>query len=283
MTETHRMARFRYVVAAAIVLQLGLSWSSELIDSEQVAETCLSSLDSKCVQTEWLWDRAFGDGPVKLAPSIIDISVTLHAGVPAFDSTEGLGEYRTLTKSIANRDVCNLSHLKLGAHTGTHIDAPGHFVQQSYLSGRGVESLDLAALNGPALVVEVPQRTNITADVLADLNIPKGTTRLVLKTSNTARRLFDKREFDSSYTALTRDGAEWVVEYTDIRTLGIDYLSIAVYDDLEGPHDVLLGHGVIAVEGLNLTGVAEGLYTMHCLPLKLLGSDGAPARCILVS
>jgi kynurenine formamidase len=87
--------------------------------------------------------------------------------------------------------------------------------------------------------------------------------------------------FDTSYTALTEDGAQWLVENTAVRLIGLDYLSIAVFSDLVGPHMAILSAGIIPVEGLYFGGVEPGLYTLHCLPLKIVGGDGAPTRCIL--
>jgi kynurenine formamidase len=121
------------------------------------------------------------------------------------------------------------------------------------------------------------------AEALESLHIPQGTQRVIFKTANTDRRLMLQQAFDTSYTAFTREGAEWLIAHTDVRLVGIDYLSVAHFADLTGPHVALLGQGVILVEGLWLGEVGPGTYGMHCLPVKLVGSDGAPARCILVS
>ncbi|KAK9811405.1 hypothetical protein WJX72_003393 [[Myrmecia] bisecta] len=170
--------------------------------------------------------------------------------------------------------------MKFPAHTGTHVDAPGHLIHEAYEQGRGVESLSLDVLNGPALIVEVPPGHNITAKVLQNLQIPPSTKRLLLKTDNTAKGLMTKTAFDTSYTGVTTDGAQWLVDNTNISLIGNDYLTIAVYDDLMGPHEVLMGQGVMIVEGLDFRAIEPGLYMLHCLPLKLVGSDGAPVRCI---
>ncbi|KAK9831070.1 hypothetical protein WJX74_002120 [Apatococcus lobatus] len=167
-------------------------------------------------------------------------------------------------------------------HLATHLDAPSHFLQDHLESGRGVEALDLTALNGPALVIQVPSGSNITDEVMQGLHLPKGIKRLILKTDNTARGLMHQTPFHSDYTAMDSSGAEWLVTNTEIKLIGIDYLSIAMFDDLTQTHEVLLQKLVIPVEGLVLDGVPEGIHNVHCLPLLLEGSDGAPCRCILM-
>ncbi|KAK9806279.1 hypothetical protein WJX72_008411 [[Myrmecia] bisecta] len=195
--------------------------------------------------------------------------------MPAFE--------RELFFSTAEGDDANLSIIKLSAHTGTHVDAPGHFLHDAYQTGIGVESLSLDMLNGLALLVEIPPDTNITADALQALHIPEGTRRLLFKTTSSERDLLFKPAFDPSYTAMDKEGAEWLVGHTDVQLVGIDYVSIAVFEDQTGPHRVLLGEGIIPVEGLYFKGVEPGFYNLHCLPLKLIASDGAPARCVLTT
>ncbi|KAG6588686.1 Cyclase-like protein 2, partial [Cucurbita argyrosperma subsp. sororia] len=173
--------------------------------------------------------------------------------------------------------------MKLPAHTGTHVDAPGHVFDHYFDAGFDVDTLDLGVLNGPGLLVDVPRDKNITAEVMKSLNIPKGVRRVLFRTLNTDRGLMWKKEFDTSYVGFMKDGAKWLVDNTDIKLVGIDYLSVAAFDDLIPSHlEFLEGRETILVEGLKLDGVQPGLYSIHCLPLRLLGAEGSPIRCILI-
>jgi arylformamidase len=174
-------------------------------------------------------------------------------------------------------DDYTVTRMNMGAHTGTHVDAPAHFVR----GGAGVEALALNALVGPVQVVDAGEAAVLTGDVLDALPIDPTISRIVFRTSNSERLLMEKSEFVEDYVALDSSGASWVVEH-HIRLVGIDYLSISAYHDLIPPHQILLGAGVIPVEGLLLEDIEPGLYQLFCLPLKLAGSDGAPARVILL-
>jgi kynurenine formamidase len=232
------------------------------------------------------WHRALQptDAP-PAGPRIIDISVALDASTPKFSSPDGLGkEFRVLEASQAKGDAYTSSLLRLGAHTGTHVDSPGHFIAEAYAAGAGVDRLDLYALNGPVLVVDISSaRSNITAQLLAGLQLPQGVERLIFKTDNTVKGLMHQTAFDSAYTGFTADGARWLADnMPSLRAVGIDYLSIATLEDIVEAHIAILGSGIVAVEGLVLDAVQPGIYTMHALPLKIVGADGAPARVILM-
>jgi arylformamidase len=174
-------------------------------------------------------------------------------------------------------DPYTVSRLELGAHTGTHVDAPAHFVQ----GGAGVDRLPLDLLVGPAQVVHVPEAAALTAEVLECLGVPPGTERLLFRTRNSERWAGGMEGFREDYVGFTDAGARWLVA-RGVRLVGIDYLSISSYSDLMPPHQTLLGAGVIVVEGLDLRGIAPGAYQLACLPLKLVDCDGAPARAILI-
>jgi arylformamidase len=174
-------------------------------------------------------------------------------------------------------DLYTVSRLELGAHTGTHVDAPAHFVR----GGDGVDRLALDLLVGPAQVVHVPEAGVLTAEVLEGLSIPPGTERLLFRTRNSERWAGGMGKFREDYVGVADLGARWLVA-RGVRLVGIDYLSISPYDDLVTPHQTLLGAGVVVLEGLDLRGIAAGTYQLVCLPLKLVGGDGAPARTILI-
>jgi len=176
--------------------------------------------------------------------------------------------------SIEQGHHSNLSRLAGTVHVGTHVDAPIHFVA----SGTDVTSLPLDVLIGPARVVELPDVDAITADSLARLDL-KGVKRLLFKTRNGQ---LSQDEFDAGFVALTLDAAQWVIEH-GLRLVGVDYLSVERFGGDGAVHRALLGAGVIVVEGLDLRAVPPGDYELYCLPLKLVGSDGAPARVALIS
>ncbi|CAL9105252.1 unnamed protein product [Musa acuminata var. zebrina] len=214
---------------------------------------------------------------------ILDITHVYHEYMPSWESDEGLGQFLWLPKSMKNGSLANNSEMKLPTHTGTHVDAPGHVFQHYFEAGFDVDTLDLHVLNGPALLVDVPRDKNITADVMESLHIPTGVRRVLFRTLNTDRQLMSKKEFDTSYVGFMKDGAQWLVDNTDIKLVGVDYLSVAAYDDLIPSHLVFLkSREIILVEALKLDNVKPGIYTLHCLPLRLRGAEGSPIRCILV-
>ncbi|PNT20536.1 hypothetical protein POPTR_009G097300v4 [Populus trichocarpa] len=214
---------------------------------------------------------------------IFDITHEINPNMPTWESKDGLGQFIWLVDSMKNGSKLNSSQFKLSTHTGTHIDAPGHVYEEYYEAGYNVNSLDLGVLNGPALLVDVPRDSNITAEVMKSLNIPRGVRRVLFRTLNTDRKLMYKKEFDSSYVAFMEDGAKWLVENTDIKLVGVDYLSSAAYVNTIPPHLIFLKkRQIILVEGLKLDNIIPGHYNVHCLPLRMLDADGSPARCILI-
>jgi arylformamidase len=157
------------------------------------------------------------------------------------------------------------------------VDAPAHFIQ----GGAGVDTLDLNALVGLALVAEARDANALTADVLAELAIPLGTERVLFRTRNSSLWARGAQEFDEDFVAITEDGARWLVE-RGIRLVGIDYLSVAPFNASIPTHQMLLQAGIVLLEGVNLSGIKPGMYHLVCLPLKIEGADGAPARAILM-
>ncbi|XP_078181667.1 cyclase-like protein 2 [Carex rostrata] len=238
----------------------------------ELASDIISSSNSKPVKLE-----EYGNG------RIIDITHAYRPDMPAFNSTDDtIGMVVSLRDSMANGDLCNFSELKIGIHTGTHVDAPGHVYQEYYEAGFDVDTLDLDVLNGPALLVDVPRDKNITAEVMESLHIPRGVRRVIFRTLNTDRKLMWKNKFDASYVGFMKDGAQWLVDNTDIKLVGVDYLSVAAFDDLIPAHLVFLkSREIILVEALKLDGVKPGIYYLNCLPLRLVGAEGSPIRCIL--
>lgn len=171
---------------------------------------------------------------------IIDITYRYTPEMPSWSSKDGLGQFLWLAASMKNGSLANNSEMKLPTHSGTHVDAPGHVFDHYFDAGFDVDTLDLEVLNGPSLLVDVPRDKNITAEVMKSLSIPKGVRRVLFRTLNTDRRLMWKKEFDTSYVGFMRDGAKWLVDNTDIKLVGVDYLSVAAYADLLPAHHVFL-------------------------------------------
>ncbi|RYR37248.1 hypothetical protein Ahy_A09g042167 isoform C [Arachis hypogaea] len=208
---------------------------------------------------------------------IVDISHRYQADMPEWESEGGIGQFLWQVSSMKNGSMANASLMKLPTHTGTHVDAPGHFYDHYFYASFDVDSLDLHVLNGPALLIDVPRHSNITAQVMKSLNIPRGVNRVLFRTLNTDRRLMYQKECDLSYVGFTVDGAQWLVDNTDIK------LVVAAYDHLVGSHLVFLkDREIIPVEALKLDDIPAGLYTVHCLPPRLSGAEGSPIRCILI-
>ncbi|HEX9797001.1 MAG TPA: cyclase family protein [Anaerolineales bacterium] len=206
----------------------------------------------------------------------IDISVGISPALPVWPGDPAI-ELERLASIEAGEEV-NISRLASGVHIGTHVDAPKHFLDE----GGTVEALSLEALIGPAEVVEISGSATIDAEALAGADIPGGCQRLLLKTSNS--QLWSRIEagFQKDFVAVDDSGAGWLVDH-GLRLVGIDYLSIAPWGAAGPTHRTLLRAGVVILEGIDLRQVAPGSYQLVCLPLKLVGSDGAPARAVLES
>jgi arylformamidase len=207
---------------------------------------------------------------------IHDVSLPISPDMPVWPDNPAVVLEQVSSMDAGAHD--NVSRLACGVHTGTHVDAPHHFMNDH----RTVESLSLEVLVGPAYLVQVPQDVLVVnSEVLEQAAIPAGTERLLLKTRNSGLWERAVKEFDPGFVAISADGADWLVGH-NLKLVGIDYLSAAPYHQSIPTHRKLLGVGMIIVEGLDLSAVVPGNYTLYCLPLKLVGSDGAPARVILV-
>jgi len=206
--------------------------------------------------------------------NIIDISVPLYPDMPVWPGSAGI--QLTQTSRLDKGDGVNNSKLICDVHIGTHIDAPLHYITD----GKSIEQLKLEDLIGPAVVAYLPEAEIITKNVLEELSLPGATRRLLLRTRNSSLWETGSHRFQTNYVALTPDAAQWIVDH-DICLIGVDYLSVQRYGEDPQTHEILLSAGVIIVEGLNLARVGSGMYELICLPLKLVGSEGAPARAVL--
>jgi arylformamidase len=210
--------------------------------------------------------------PSPSAMTLIDVSVPLDANLPTYPHNTPFS-LEAITR-IARGDSSNVSTLHMSAHGGTHVDAPRHFFD----AGHGAEALSLELLVGPARVIEVTSREGVTAEDLSAIDLSEDV-RLLIKTHNS--RLWGSADFRTDYIGVTESGARHLVAH-GIKVVGVDYLSVEPFRTPGAPaHHVLLGAGTIVIEGLNLRDVDPGLYDLFCLPLRIVGSDGAPARVVL--
>lgn len=178
---------------------------------------------------------------------------------------------------IVDGAISNVSSIQIGAHIGTHIDMPLHFID----GAANLDNLDLSVLIGRATVVEVPvEKKSIDAAFLASFGL-EDVTRVLFKTSNS--RLWDNpaHPFVSDYVALEPDAAQWLVDHV-CKLVGIDYLSIAPYEDSVATHEILLSNNVVILETLDLRKTQPGEHQLICLPLKLISREAAPCRAILL-
>ena len=203
----------------------------------------------------------------------IDVSVGLRDGMAHWPGNPPVKITRAL--DMDRGDHCNVSVLSLGSHTGTHVDAPIHFLK----GGRGVDGAPYAATNGPARVIELRSRAAISASELLRHRIRRGE-RLLLKTRNSSR-CWKTARFVKDFVYLSTEAGRFLAS-RGIRTLGIDYLSVGGYDKNGTElHRVLLEAGIWIIESLDLSAVGRGRFELACLPIKIVDGDGAPARAML--
>jgi arylformamidase len=204
-----------------------------------------------------------------------DVTVPISSGVPIYE-----GDPKAVVEDasrIADGAVANVSKLCFGAHTGTHVDAPNHFIEGT----RRVEDLDLEKLIGPCRVIEIPDTEDaILPSHLSDLS---GAERVLFKTRNSSFWNEPEKGFRTDFTYISPDAAR-VIADAGIKLVGIDYLSVEKFGSTDfATHLTLLEKEIVIIEGVDFREVPAGNYELICLPLKYLGGagDGAPARTIL--
>jgi arylformamidase len=203
----------------------------------------------------------------------IDISVPLRNGMVTWPGDAGFERCSTL--QIANGDACNLSQISTTAHIGTHMDGPRH-----YLPGAaGIETMPITASVGRARVIEIQDQEVIPVAELEPHQLAQGD-RVLFKTRN-SEHVWKTDQFLKEYIHIPPETARYLAE-RGVQTVGVDYLSVGGFEN-GGPetHRILLRAGIWIIEGLNLEHVEQGEYELVCLPLKIIGGDGAPARAVL--
>ena len=210
---------------------------------------------------------------------IYDVSVPLSAATPTYPGDPGIDIQSC--RSFAKGDAANVSQMNFGLHSGTHVDAPAHFIE----GGASVETMRLDDLVGEAAVIEVPDHLSVIDDSFVKENCVHGVKRILFKTRNSAFWNNIAGGFREDYTYIDHQAARRLVEL-GIRLVGIDYLSVEQFkSESFQTHLALLSQGVVILEGLDLRGREGWHLRAFCLPLKIAGGvgDGAPARVILRS
>ena len=203
------------------------------------------------------------DVTVPLAPEI-----PVYPGDPAFQSKQ--------LSCLEHGDICTVSQLSFGSHTGTHVDPPSHFIA----GGITLDQLSLEVLIGKARVVDAGAVDAIDAVTIASANLA-GVERVLFKTRNSKLWQRGEKEFDQNFVYIEAEAAKMLVE-SGVKLVGIDYLSVEKFNfDAPATHYTLLRNNVIIIEGLNLSEVVDGEYELICLPMKIKGGDGGPARVVL--
>ncbi len=208
-----------------------------------------------------------------------DISIPIKPGMPTWPGDPPVNLRRI--NSIDEGDHANISQLQMCVHTGTHIDAPNHFLADE----KTVDQLPIESLVGETLVMEInPDVEVITDEVLeahSEVAKLKKYKRVLFKTRNSKRWYSHPQRFNADYVGIDTSGANYLARM-NLSLIGLDYLSIAAYHDTHQPHQILLSQEVILLEGINLRDISAGIYQLFCAPLLIEGCEGAPARAFLV-
>ena len=213
----------------------------------------------------------------KTGSNWIDVTVPLKEGMVIWPGDVTIKIERR--RSMDRGDAANNSAISLGVHTGTHMDAPKHFIKD----GKSIDKLPFDTSIGPARVIEIKDKVSIKPEELKQHNIKRGE-RILFKTVNSPR-CWQTDDFVNDFVYITRDAAQFLVD-AGVILVGVDYLSVGSPMDPEktmrpDTHQILLGAGLYLIEGMNLSAVKAGNYNLICLPLKLMDTEGSPVRAIL--
>jgi arylformamidase len=207
--------------------------------------------------------------------TLYDISLPISNDLPVFPDDPPV--LLTLARSITEGHQCNISKVQMGVHTGTHVDAPYHFLN----NGTMIDAIPIETFVGPCFVVELNSEHLILKEDFQKYSFPRHS-RVLIKTKNSRFWANNCNSFNSDYVALGITAAQYLIEMRAI-LVGIDYLSIEAFNSDGGPiHQLLLKNDIAILEGLNLSAVKEGEYELICLPLKLQMCEAAPARVLLL-
>ena len=210
---------------------------------------------------------------------IYDISVPITPDMPVWPGDPAVDLQQV--SAISSGDSANVTHLSMSAHTGTHIDAPKHFID----TGKTIGQIPLEKLVGEVLVMQIDHSIDVISKTVLQSHPNRSPLenahKVLFRTRNSTLWHQSPSEFRMDYVGIDASGAEFLAGL-GLDLIGIDYLSIAPYDETLTPHQILLAEDIVLLEGLDLSNVRAGIYELYCLPIHLPGCDGAPARVILV-
>lgn len=208
-----------------------------------------------------------------------DISLPISPSMPVWPGDPPVE--LTQVTSIPGGDSANISHINMGVHCGTHIDAPKHFID----TGKTIDQIPLEKLIGKVLVLEIDASVEVISENVLKAHpahdLLVNSSKVIFKTHNSELWEQNPEVFQEKFVAINTLGATYLSQL-NLDLIGIDYLSIAPYDETIQPHLSLLSNEIVLLEGLKLSGVPGGVYDLFCLPLNLKGCDGSPARVILI-
>jgi arylformamidase len=204
-----------------------------------------------------------------------DLSIAITPRTPIYPGNAGL-EYRWMMR-LEKGDICNLSAMSLGVHTGTHVDAPLHFIAR----GASVDQIAFSALVGRGRIIECSPDARVIDAAELNKHEWRGSKRLLFKTRNSFLGFMGDPKFHRDFTYIAPDAARLLAE-AGVRLVGVDYLSIEKFGAKKAEtHLILLGHGIPIIEGLDLRKAEAGDYDLICMPMKLGGREAAPARVMV--
>ena len=206
----------------------------------------------------------------------VDVTVPLRNGMVVWPGDIKVEIIRRV--SMDRGDICNNSSINMGVHTGTHMDAPLHFIAK----GKSIDQLPIDVTVGHARVIEIKDKVSIKPEELKQYNIKRGE-RIIFKTFNSPR-CWEIDKFADDFVYITKSAAQFLVD-AGVKLVGVDYLSVGSpfdpEDGMKDVHDILLGAETWLIEGMNLEAVIAGNNNLICLPLKLINTEGSPVRVIL--
>ncbi len=210
---------------------------------------------------------------------IYDISIPIRPDMPIWP-----GDPSPVVRSIASisaGDIANLTQIAMSVHTGTHIDAPKHFID----SGKTVDQIPIDKLIGEVLVMVINDREKVITEKVLKSHpnraLLEKAKKVLFRTRNSSLWHAFPDAFHQDYVGIDTSGANYL-NLLELDLIGVDYLSIAPYEETEAPHKILLGSETVLLEGLDLSKVPSGIYELFCLPLMIHECEGAPARVILI-
>jgi len=204
----------------------------------------------------------------------IDVSIPISSDLPVWpgDPTPQV----TWLSQIIRGEGINLSKIEMSLHSGTHIDAPSHFIE----GGLSIDEIPLDLLIAEVQVINIPKELKIIKESFLNALNYEIPDKIFFKTNNSFMHYLHNKSFVKDYVGIDPAGAKWLVDHK-VKVVGIDYLSVAPYWDAAETHRILLESNVIIIEGLDLRLIQEGKYRFVCLPINVKGREAAPARVLM--